>query len=82
LLLNPLVSFSEDPRDAAASLAIGLLVQCLEHLFETGHVAFGFVAMGLECFPEFLGTGGIRQLGKRLHELLFGIVDVLQLVDE
>ena len=54
----------------------------LEYLFEALHMRPGFIEMGQKALLELLIRRLLGHFRKRLHELLLGVVDVLQLVHE
>src|SRR5690349_18461299 len=54
----------------------------LEDLFEPLHMILGFAEMGFEPLFEARVRGFFDHVGQSLHDLLFGVVDVAQLVHE
>jgi hypothetical protein len=54
----------------------------LEHLFKPLHMRLGLIEMRQKTLLELLVGGLFRHFRQRLHELLFGIIDILQLVHE
>ena len=70
------------PSIAGQSTAFASAPMHLEHLLEPLHVGLGFVEMRQEALLELLVGRLLGHLRQRLHELLLGIIDVLQLVHE
>jgi hypothetical protein len=53
-----------------------------EDLFQTRHVLLGLAQVGLKALFELRIARFVDHLGQRLHDLLFGVVDVAQRVHE
>jgi hypothetical protein len=51
-------------------------------LFDALHVSFGFIEMDQKALLELLVCRLLGHFWKRLHKLLLGVIDVLQLVHE
>ena len=68
--------------DGRALLRLRRHAKRLKHLLQPRHVFFGLGSMGGESLAEFRCAGRLGHLGKRLHQLFLGIVNVLQLVHE
>jgi hypothetical protein len=63
-------------------LAARRLIQQLENLFQTSNLAFGFVMMFFKGGAQLVRVGGLRHFRKRLINLLLGVIDVLQGIEE
>jgi hypothetical protein len=82
VLLHDLIPFLHQPFHALASLTPGRLAEVLENAFQTLDVARGFRKLTAESLLQLRDTGGLRQAWQGLHELLLGMVDVLQLFEK
>jgi hypothetical protein len=74
--------FFDDAGDAVAVFAFGFLLERREDLLEALDVTLCLPQMRLERVSQRRGAGRLGQLRKRLGQLMFGVVDVVQLVDE
>ena len=63
-------------------LALWLLVDGGEDLFEAGNLLFGFTFVLLESGFQVGILGGFRHLGQRREDFLFGVIDVFQRIVE
>jgi hypothetical protein len=59
-----------------------LCAKHLEHLLQPLHMGLGFIEMRQKALFELLVAGLAGHFRKRLHELLLGVIDVLQLMHE
>src|SRR4051812_30199444 len=73
---------STNPHHALARLRPGLDVEQAEALLEPLDLGFGLLQMRLEQLLQLLGVGRLHHFGKRLLNLLLGMQDVAQLIDE
>jgi len=74
--------FLDDAIDGGAVHALGLLSAQLKYFLKSFHVVLGLPQVRLEPLFELRVRGFFNHLGKRLHDLLFGVVDVAQGVHE
>jgi hypothetical protein len=65
-----------------AGLAARARVELVEHLLEALDLAPGFLAVMLEGLAQLVGLGRLGHFGERLHQLLLGVIDVPELVDQ
>jgi hypothetical protein len=77
-----ILAFVQDAFDGVAFLAARRLAQKFEDLLQAIGLSFGFVMMFFECSPKLIGIGRLRHLRQRFIDLLFGVVDVLQRIEE
>ena len=81
-LAGDLLGFLDDAVDRRAIDRLGLGAVHLEHLLQPLHVVLGLVEMGLEALLELRVGRLLDHLRQRFHDLLLGVVDVLQLMHE
>jgi hypothetical protein len=67
---------------AGQSTPLAFLSVQLKYFLKPFHVVFGLAQMRLEPLLELRVRGFFNHLGQRLHDLLFGVVDVAQGVHE
>jgi hypothetical protein len=79
---HDLLAFVEDALDRVALLAARGLTDQLEHLLQPLDLAFGLVLMLLERGGQLLRLRSLGHLGQRLQDLLLGIIDVLERIEE
>ena len=80
VFLHDLLAFVDDADDGIAGLALRLLADQAEHLFEPLHLAFGLRVMLLERRPELVRLRRLRHLGQGGENFLLGEIDVLERV--
>jgi hypothetical protein len=78
-LVDDLLAFRDDPEDGIALPSFGLLLHEPEYLLQALHVHFGFVEVIGERLGELRTRAVLGKLGKRLEELLLGVIQVLKL---
>ena len=76
------LAFFEDAQDGVAGLAARGLADDLEDLLEALDVALGLLQMLFEAGLELGILRGLGHLRQRFHDLLFGVVDVLEGIEE
>ena len=59
----------------------GFSPRFLEDLLEALHVAASLLQMLFEAVAKLVRIGGLGHLGQSLHQLVFGVVNILQFVD-
>src|SRR5690606_27937228 len=68
--------------DGGTGLALGALADQLEHLLQALDMAFGLILVLLEGGLQLRRRSRPRHLGKRLQDLPFGVVNVLERIVE
>ena len=84
-LTGSILVFYTDIDDAlhpGAGLGLGALLEVLERLLQAGDLLLGFGQVVLERFAELVAPRRSCHLRQRLHQLLFGVIDVPQFVHE
>jgi hypothetical protein len=82
VLLEDLLALFDQAGHAVALFPLRGVAKQLEDLLQTPDLALGLGPMLLECCLE-VGIGRcFRHLGECFQDLTFGVVDVLQFVDE
>jgi hypothetical protein len=81
-VLNAFLAFLNDAFDRRTGLALRLLAKDFEHLLETLDLTLGLLQMVVEGLLQLGGIALLRHLGQRLQNLLFGEVDVLEVMQE
>ena len=82
VLLHHFLALIEDALDAIAGLAARRLFHQFENLFEALDLAFGLAMMLLEGRSQLVGTGRLRHLRQRSQNLLFGVINILERIQE
>src|SRR5262249_18784658 len=77
-LLHHLLAFSNDAEDGVALFRLGLLVDHPERLLQALDVTLGFLEMIGESLLQVWVGAVLGELRQHFHELLLGVVDVLQ----
>ncbi len=80
-LIQTFVGFLNNPREARARLRAARLAPVRENQFEPLEVEPRFIAVFLECFSQYRGTGGFREARQRLDHLRFRIVEIADLIE-
>jgi hypothetical protein len=58
------------------------LSELIEDLIEPRYLLFGFLEMGLEARSKVPVRGFVDELRQRLNDLVFGVINVLQPVEQ
>src|SRR5712692_6323778 len=82
VLVHDLLALVEDALDRVAGLAARRLVEQFENLLEALDLAFGLAVMLFERRTQLVGLSGLRHFRQRLQNLLFGVINVLQGIEE
>jgi len=77
-----LIGFLDEAVDRRALHALRFLAELLEHLVEARDLVLGLVEMVFQALGEIAVGRLVDQLRQRLHDLVFGVVDVLQPVKQ
>src|SRR5690606_40344715 len=72
----------DDAEDGLTGLAPGRLAEDLEHLLEPLDMALALLEMLLESGFQLTRLRCLCHLRQRFHDLLFGVVDVLEGIEE
>ena len=80
--LDGLGAFLDEALHGVAGLALGFLAEELKRLLEAVHMAAGLLEMFGEAFLQFLVGGGLGHFGQGLEELILGVVEILELIDQ
>ena len=81
-LAGDLVGFLDDAIDRRAIDRLHRGTMHLEHLLQALHMRLGFIEVSQKSLLELFVGGLFRHFRKRFHQLLLGIIDVLQLMHE
>ena len=81
-IAHDLLGFLEDAVHCGALHRLGVLAELLEHLLQPLHLALRFREVLLERGLELRILRLLRHCRQIFHDLVFGVVDVLQGVDE
>ena len=81
-LADQILAFLQDAVDRRALLALRIGVHQLEHLAQPVHLAFRFGQMLLEARAQLRVRRLLDHVGQRLHDLVLGVIEVLQPVHE
>src|SRR3954468_7679032 len=82
VLGHDLRAFLGNAHDRCTGLALGLLLDQRENLFEALNLTFGLAVVLLEVSLELLALSGLRHLWQGAQDLLLCEVDVLERVVE
>src|SRR3954470_9531302 len=82
VLGHDLRTFLGNPHDRCTGLALGLLIDQRENLFQALNLTFGLAVVLLEGSLELLALSGLRHLWQGAQDLLLCEVDVLERVVE
>src|SRR5882724_2033595 len=82
VLVHDLLALVEDALDRVAGLAARRLVEQFENLLEALDLAFGLAVVLFERRTQLVGLSGLRHFRQHLQNLLFGVVNVLQGIEE
>jgi hypothetical protein len=77
-----LLAFLDQPAHRVTRLARAADTDLAEDVLEPLDVVLRLVQVVLEGFTELLIRCCLRHLRQRLHQLLFGVVEILELVSE
>ena len=58
------------------------MIEHLEGLLQALHVALGLLQVASEGLAEFFVGGGFHHFRERLHQLFFGVIEVLHFIDQ
>jgi len=81
-LFENVVGFFDQPLHGLADFGFRFHVQFFEYLLKAFYLLLGFLEMLLDRVFEFGRRGFFGDLGKRPDQLFFGVVDVLDFVDQ
>ena len=82
IFFKHVTAFFDDPGHASTVLAAWVLVEQFEDLLEATNLFLGLAEVGLQCSAE-LGIGRVlRKLRQGLCQLLLGVVEIPDLIDE
>ncbi len=81
-VLDDGLAFLDDAEDGVAGLAAGGFADQFEHLLQALDMTFGLFEMLLEAGLQLGRLGRLGHLGQRLDDLLFGVIDVLEGIEE
>ena len=79
--VDDLLAFLAKPLHGLAALAPGGMAQVVEYLLQPRDVPLGLLQMVLERLFQLGRARRLGHLGKGLHKLLFGVVQVADLVN-
>ena len=82
VLFHGLLALFDQAGHALALLPLRRQAEQLEDFFEPLDLAFGLDPVLLEGGLQVGVVGGLGHLGECLEDLAFGVIDVLQFVDE
>jgi hypothetical protein len=81
-LAGNVVSLVDDSVDGRTGHRLWLLAQHLEHLLEALHVSLGLAEMRLQALLQLGVARVLDHIGQGFNDLVLGVVDVLQRVQE
>jgi hypothetical protein len=81
-LAGDLISLADKSIDGRALHPFGLLAELLEHLTEPRDLVLGLFQMVLKPFRQVSVGGLFDELGQRFNDLIFGIIDVFEAMEQ
>jgi hypothetical protein len=81
-LRHKFLAFFDEAHHSLAGLGPGRLAEEVKAFVQALNLRFCFREMLLEQFAELVEARSCCHLGKRLGQLLFGVDDIAQLVDQ
>src|SRR5262245_8523979 len=82
LFADVLVALFDDALDSHAFVPLGRLAERFERLLEAGDLRLGLTKMLLERRRQVVCRGRVDELGDRLRQPLFGVIQVAKLLDQ
>jgi hypothetical protein len=82
IFLNRFFAFLDQSLHGVTGFPFRLCAEKLEAAIQAVDVLSGLLKMLLETFLQFLVRRSFRHFRQRFHELVFGIVEVAEFVDE
>jgi hypothetical protein len=80
--VDGLAPFLHQALHGGADLRPRLFVQFAKHLFQALHVGAGLLQVGFKAFLQLGIAGSLGHFWQGLHQLLFGVVEILDFVDQ
>ena len=80
--LHDLLAFLDQAHHALARLGAGILAEQFEAFVDALDLTLGLGQMLLEQFPQLVEPRGLRHLGKRFGQLLLGVENVTQFMEQ